>query len=147
SSAACGHAGRPAIRIGVLVDCTGVAGFLHDSTLAGAEWPLIERGAHLLGPGPAGGVSPADVAGRRVELVEGCSESGVFTRLNRETRRLVDVEHVDAVIGGMGESDAIVLRDLARRYPTVPFLAASSWAAEATMQRPAPNLYRFFPDL
>jgi branched-chain amino acid transport system substrate-binding protein len=137
---------RPAIRIGVLVDCTGVAAFLHDSTLAGAEWPLIERGAHLLGAGPASGVSGVDVAGRRVELVEGCTENGLYTRLIRETRRLVEVEHVDAVIGGMGYSDAIVFRELARRYPTVPFLVASSWAQEATMQSPAPNLYRFFPD-
>src|SRR5262249_36160295 len=106
----------------------------------------IERRAHLLGAGPASGVSAAKVAGRPVELVEGCSENGLYTRLIRETRRLVEVEHVDAVIGGMGYSDAIVLRELARRYPTVPFLAASSWAEEATMQRPVPNLYRFFPD-
>ena len=41
----------------------------------------------------------------------------------------------------------MVFRELARRYPTVPFVLAGSWAREATTHAPAPNLYRFTPDI
>ncbi len=40
----------------------------------------------------------------------------------------------------------MVFRELARRYPTVPFIVAGSFAREATVHDPAPNLYRFSPD-
>ena len=82
-----------------------------------------------------------------VELVEGCSESGVYGRLITETRQLVEIDHVDAVVGAFGWSDGMVFRELARRYPTVPFVLAGSFAREATTHAPAPNLYRFTPDI
>jgi branched-chain amino acid transport system substrate-binding protein len=78
--------------------------------------------------------------------VEGCSETGIYGRLITETRRLVETEHVDAVVGAYGWSDAVVFRELARRYPTVPFIVAGSFAREATAHHPAANLYRFSPD-
>ena len=54
---------------------------------------------------------------------------------------------MDAVVGGMGASDGVVLRELARRYPTVPFLVAGTSVREATAHDPAPNLYRFSSDV
>ena len=65
----------------------------------------------------------------RSRLVEGCSESGVYGRLITETRQLVEIDRVDAVVGAFGWSDAVVFRELARRYPTVPFLLAGSFVA------------------
>ena len=93
---------------------------------------MLQHGGRLAGKGPAGGVRGAHVAGRRIEIVEGCSETGVYGRLITETRRLVEIDHVDAVVGGFGFSDGIVFRELARRYPTVPFLLVVSAAREAT---------------
>lgn len=142
-----GQSARAAFKIGVLVDCTGIGAETHDWSLAAAELPLLQRGGQLAGRGPASGVRDATVAGRRVEFVEGCSESGVYGRLITETRQLVEVDHVDAVVGAFGWSDGMVFRELARRYPTVPFVLAGSYAREATSQRPAPNLYRFSPDV
>ena len=81
----------------------------------------------------------AKVAGRRIEIVEGCSETGVYGRLINETRQLVEIDHVDAVVGGFGFSDGIVFRELARRYPTVPFLLVVSVVREATVHRPPPT--------
>ena len=119
----------------------------HDWSLAGAELPLLQHGGRLIGKGPSSGVEGAKVAGRRVELVDRCSETGVYGRMIVEARRLVEVDHVDAVVGAFGSSDGIVLRELARRYPTVPFVIAGSFAREATVHDPAPNLYRFSPDI
>ena len=108
---------------------------------------MLQHGGRLAGKGPGGGVQGAKVAGRRIEIVEGCSETGVYGRLINETRQLVEVDHVDAVVGGFGWSDGIVFRELARRYPTVPFLLVVSAVREATAHRPAANLYRFVPDI
>ena len=146
-AAGCGDASDAPFKIGVLADCTGIVSATHDWSLAAAELPLLQHGGRLAGKGPAGGVRGAHVAGRRIEIVEGCSETGVYGRLITETRRLVEIDHVDAVVGGFGFSDGIVFRELARRYPTVPFLLVVSAAREATAHQPAANLYRFVPDI
>jgi branched-chain amino acid transport system substrate-binding protein len=145
--AGCGHSEGAPFKIGVLVDCTGIGAETHDWSLAGAELPLLQHGGELVGKGPASGVRGAKVAGRRIELVEGCSESGVFGRLIPEVRQLVEVDHVDAVVGGFGWPDGAVFREIARRYPTVPFLLVESVTREATLHEPASNLYRFMPDI
>jgi branched-chain amino acid transport system substrate-binding protein len=46
----------------------------------------------------------------------------------------------------LGETDGLVLRNLARRYPSVTFLLGDSMAQEATLRDPAPNVFRFGPD-
>jgi hypothetical protein len=142
-----GQSSRAPFKIGVLVDCTGIGAETHDWSLAAAELPLLEHGGRLAGNGPASGVRDATVAGRGVELVEGCSESGVYGRLITETRQLVEIDRVDAVVGAFGWSDGMVFRELARRYPTVPFVLAGSFSREATTHTPAPSLYRFTPDI
>jgi branched-chain amino acid transport system substrate-binding protein len=76
----------------------------------------------------------------------GCSESGVYATLVDEARRLVESEHVNAVIGPIGSGDGIVLRDVARRYPQVPFLLADSIAQEATLDDTQANVFRLTMD-
>jgi hypothetical protein len=71
---ACGG-GRQAVRVGVLTDCQGGLSFLYQATLSGAELPLLERGAKLLGDQPSDGVAGITVAGRRVKLLLGCAGS------------------------------------------------------------------------
>ena len=62
------------------------------------------------------GVTDATAGGRKIELVRGCAETGEFAVFLEEARRLVEKEHVDAIVGGNGPS----IRDVARLYPTVP---------------------------
>ena len=134
------------IRIGVLADCRGLFAGLQDLMLGGAELPLIERGARLRGPKPSNGITRAKVRGREVELVSGCSELGEFTVLVQETRRLVEHDHVDVIVGTVGGGDGIVLRELARRYPNVAFVIAGTATREVTSVRAPRNLFRFQPD-
>src|SRR4051794_10574447 len=101
-AAGCGDESGAPFRIGVLADCTGIAAETRDWALAGAELPLLQRGGSLAGKGPAGGVRGARVAGRKVELVEECTETGVFARMITAARQLVEIDRVDAVVGGMG---------------------------------------------
>ena len=141
----CGGAERP-LRIGVIVDCVGINRPLRNAELSGAQLPLIERGAHARGPRPSDGLDPVEIAGRPVELVPGCTELWEFSALTTEARRLAEVEHVDAIVGGGGSPEEVVLRDVARRAPGVLFLPAVHGPREATLRHPAPNLYRFAGD-
>ena len=146
AGSSCGRSADP-IRIGVLVDCTGIIAASHDPALAAAELPLLQRGGRLRGHGPNSGVTGATIAGRPVELVQGCTESGVYSRLIAETERLIDTDHVDVIVGATGWGDGIIMRELAHRHPTIPFVVAASWAGEVTLHDPAANLYRFVPSV
>lgn len=144
---ACGGTSQHPLRIGVIVDCVGAFRALQDQELSGAQLPLIVRGARKAGRNPSDGVHGVRVAGRDVEIVPGCSESGEFTTLTQVARQLVEREHVDAVVaGGPFSVDGIPLRDLAHRYPGVAFVAAANGPREVTLQRPAANVYRVAPD-
>jgi branched-chain amino acid transport system substrate-binding protein len=140
--AGCGENGKSTIRIGVLGVCQGVFAPLYQDVLAGAELPLLQRGAKLRGSKPTDGVRGAKVAGHPVELVFGCSD-GTGERALAEVRRLVEKEHVQILAGAETSSAAIAIRDYAKTQPGTTFLIALSPTAEATLSRPAPNVFRF----
>jgi Periplasmic binding protein len=140
----CGGSAEP-IRIGVLSDCFGFFGAYNDIVLAGLELPLLERGARLAGRKPSDGIVGAKVAGRPDRVA--CTGTTFFNTLIEQTRRLVEIEGVDVVIGPTwGPTDGFVLRDVAERYPDVAFVPGVSLAPEETLRDPAPNLFRFTPD-
>ena len=136
---------RP-FRIGVLTDCVGIYRALDDAELSGAQLPLIERGARLRGRRPGEGISDVRVAGRRVELVRACSETIEFSTVFEQARRLVEAKHVDALVAGTLGVDGLGLREVARRYPDVPFVATPTGTREVTLSARPPNLFRVAPD-
>jgi branched-chain amino acid transport system substrate-binding protein len=147
AASGCGGGERP-IRIGLLTECQGgLFGGYEDAMLAGAELPLLNRGARLTNGKPSGGVSGARVAGRDVELVRGCAEVTVLTPLVEEARRLVELEGVDAIVGPWGIGEGFVVKELARRYPEVAFVLTRSDAQEVTLRNPVSNVYRFDSDI
>jgi len=144
AASGCGGGEQP-IRIGLLTDCRGTFSGYEDAALAGAELPLLNRGARLTNGTPSGGVSGARVAGREVELVRGCTEEGDYTILVDEARRLVELEGVDAIVGPFGQPDGLIVKELARRYPEVAFVPAFG-AQELTLRNPVSNVYVFDTD-
>jgi branched-chain amino acid transport system substrate-binding protein len=144
---ACGGDAQRPLRIGVIVDCVGGLRAFEDGELAAAQLPLIVRGARTVSKDPSDGVRGGRAAGRPVEILRGCSESGEFSTLTQVARQLIEREHVDAIVnGGFFPVDGFALRELARHYPDVVFVAASSGPREVTLDRPAGNLYRVAPD-
>jgi branched-chain amino acid transport system substrate-binding protein len=141
---AAGCGGKDPVRVGVLVDCTGIVGAAKEQVRAAVTLPLLERGAQV---GDAiGEVQGARVAGRPVEIVESCTELTYFSRLITATRELVEDEDVDVVIGPVGTPEGPVMRTLAERYPNVSFILGPGLAQEATLRESQPNLFRFQPD-
>lgn len=131
---------REPVRVGVLLECTGLLVGTRDSVLAAASLPLLQRGGRRtpdLVSGSAGG--------RRVELVPTCTEFTYPHRVVLATRRLVEVDGVVVVVGPIGGAENIAFRDLARRFPSVTFLASEMGSQETTLRDPPPNLFRFAP--
>ena len=118
----------------------------HDWALAAAELPLLQHGGKLEGAGPSSGVEGA-TAGGRPSTGRGLHRDGLYGRLIQEATRLVETEHVDVVLGTAGWTDAVAMRDVARRlsHRTVHhrrFVAARGHRPG----RPA-QFYRFEPDV
>jgi ABC-type branched-subunit amino acid transport system substrate-binding protein len=127
------------LRVGVLADCAGFLESLRDVTLASASLPLLERG----GTRTAEGGAQARIAGRRLKLIPACTEFTYLHLLILATRRLVENDKVDVVVGPIGATESVVFRRLAARYPDVTFIAAQVGAQETTLKDPQRNLFRF----
>jgi branched-chain amino acid transport system substrate-binding protein len=132
------------VRIGLMTICEGAFGLTSEPSIAGAELPLLRRGATLAGARPTDGVAGATVAGRSVRLFFGCGDQTGETAL-AETRRLVEGVGVDVLIGPGYIGEGLAIKEYARNRPDVTFVATSP--AQATTQHdPVPNLFRFTPD-
>lgn len=122
-SAACGGGDRDAVRIGLLADCEGFGAPFYDVTIAGAELPLIRRGGSLAGPVPADGVDGVSIGGHPLELSFGCAGDAIGNML--ETRRLVELEGVDVLIGPNTIPYTLAVAQYARRHRDTAFLIAT----------------------
>ena len=132
------------VQVGLLRECSGLLAATKDGAVAGAQLPLLRRGARLRRDGSR--LENARVGGVEIELVPACTETGRLTQLIAETRWLVEAKGADVVIGPLGTSEGALMRTLARKYPDVTFLIGWGLAQEATLRDPLPNLFRFTPD-
>jgi branched-chain amino acid transport system substrate-binding protein len=136
---ACG-AERAPVRVGVLLECSGLLVGSRSSVEAAASLPLLLRGGHRTGDRVTG-----SAGGRTVELVPACVEFTYPHKVVFTTRRLVELDGVDVVLGPIGGGENVVFRDLARRFPDVTFLASEMGSQETTLRDPPPNYFRFAP--
>jgi branched-chain amino acid transport system substrate-binding protein len=141
----CGGGGVAPIRIGVLADCEGLYGFARDASYAGAELPLIQRGARLLGSDPSDGISQTEVAGRKIQLLFGCGDDTTQTALS-EARLMVEQLGVDILIGPTLNGESLTLKEYARQRPETTFVDTVASVQSLTLDDPAQNVFRFSYD-
>ena len=148
AASACGGGPERPLRIGVVVDCVGGLRALGDGELAAAQLPLIARGARPGRREPDATACTADARpGGASRSCAAAASRASSARSPRSARQLIEREHVDAVVaGGSFQVDGLALREVARRYPDVVFVAAANGPREVTLERPAANLYRVAPD-
>jgi branched-chain amino acid transport system substrate-binding protein len=139
AGAACGGEREP-VRVAVLLECSGLLVGSRDSVLAAASLPLLERGGRRTGERVTG-----SAGGRRVELTTACTEFTYLHELVFATRRLVEIDGVDVILGPIGGAESVVFRDLAAQFPDATFLASELGAQETMLREPPPNLFRFAP--
>ena len=137
-------AGDSQIRIGLITVCEGYYALTSEPSIAGAELPLLNRGATFTGTRSSAGVTNATIAGKSVELFLGCGDQTGDTAV-AEARRLVEQVGVDVLIGPNYISEGLAVKDYARNHPEVTFVATSP-AQALTLFEPVPNLFKFGPD-
>ena len=83
--------------------------------------------------------------GKKIELITGSSDASPASAI-RATRKLVEQDGVQVMIGPLSGSEGLAVKDYAKTKPNVTFLNGTSAAQDTTLRNPAPNFFRFSTD-
>ncbi len=119
--------GQP-VKIGLLATLEGPFAAGGADGMRGAELAVKQRG----------GV----VAGRKIEIIKASSDAKPEVAVNA-TRKLVEQDKVDVMVGPLSGGEGIAVKDYAKTQPNITFINGSSGAQAATLVNPAPNFFRF----
>jgi len=135
------------IKIGFLSDCEGAFGSFFEPTISGAHLALIRfAGATAAGEAPSDGIEGAQIAGKDVEIVGyGCADDTADKAIE-ETRRLMEQQDADVMIGPLSGDEGIAVANYAKEHPDKTFVNGIAGAQDATLKVQAPNFFRFHPD-
>jgi branched-chain amino acid transport system substrate-binding protein len=135
------------IKLAVLSNCEGAFGAFYEPDIAGAQVPFINRGAKAENPKkPSDGITGAEVAGKKVEFVGyGCSD-GTADKAIDETRRLMEQEDADILIGPLSGDESIAVANYAKEHPDKTFVNGAAGAQDASLKVQAPNYFRYNTD-
>ncbi len=105
------------IKVGFLSTCEGAFGAFYEATAGGFNVPLINRGAEATSEVPTDGIEGAEIAGQPVEIVGyGCSDETPDMAV-QETRRLMEQEDADILIGPLSGDEGIAVGELRQGAP------------------------------
>jgi len=130
AGAAYAQQGQP-VKIGLLATLEGPFAAGGQDGMRGAELAVRERG----------GV----VAGRKIELIKASSDAKPDVAVNA-TRKLVEQDKVDIMVGPLSGSEGIAVKDYSKTQPNITFINGSSGAQATTLVNPSPNFFRFNTD-
>jgi len=139
--------GGDTIKVGFLSDCEGAFGSFFEPTIAGTHLALIRyAGGQPAGSKPSDGIKNAKIAGKNVEIVGyGCANDTADKAIE-ETRRLMEQEDADVMIGPLSGDEGIAVANYAKEHPDKTFVNGVAGAQDATLKVRAPNFSRFHPD-
>ena len=80
--------------------------------------------------------------GKKIELITGSSNASPDSAI-RATRKLVEQDGVQVMVGPLSGSEGLAVKDYAKTQPNVTFLNGSSAAQDTTLRDPADNFFRF----
>jgi branched-chain amino acid transport system substrate-binding protein len=83
--------------------------------------------------------------GRKIEWIRESSNAQPDIALAR-TRKLVEQDNVDIVLGPLSGAEGIAVRDYSRTVPSKTFINGSSAAQDTTLRNPSANFFRFNTD-
>jgi branched-chain amino acid transport system substrate-binding protein len=122
---------QEAIKLGALATLEGPFTVLGQDGIRGVELALKERNY--------------TVAGRKIEFIK-ASSTGAPDSAVSATRKLVEQDKVQILIGPLSGSEGIAVKDYAKSQLQTTFLNGTSGAQETTLSSPAPNFFRFSTD-
>lgn len=85
------------------------------------------------------------VAGKDIEVVYASSDASPDSAL-RATRKLIEQDKVDILIGPLSGDEGIAVKEYSKTKPDLTFVNGAASAMEATVVSPSPNFFRFHGD-
>jgi branched-chain amino acid transport system substrate-binding protein len=139
--------GGDTIKVGFLSDCEGAFGSFFEPTASGFNQALIDKaGAKPVSKKPSEGVTGATVAGKKIDIVGyGCADDTADKAIE-ETRRLVEQEGADILVGPLSGDEGIAVANYAKDHPDKTFINGIAGAQDSTLKVQAPNFFRYHPD-
>jgi branched-chain amino acid transport system substrate-binding protein len=139
--------GGGTIKVGFLSDCEGAFGSFYEPTISGFHQALIDAaGAKPKGEKPSDGLTGAKVAGKNIEIVGyGCADDTADKAIE-ETRRLMEQEDADILVGPLSGDEGIAVANYAKEHPDKTFINGIAGAQDSTLKVQAPNFFRYHPD-
>ncbi len=119
---------QDSIKMGALSTLEGAFTVLGEDSMRGVKLALQEFG-YMAG-------------GKKIELITGSSDASPDSAI-RATRKLVEQDGVQVLVGPLSGSEGLAVKDYAKTQPTVTFLNGSSAAQDTTLRDPAENFFRF----
>jgi branched-chain amino acid transport system substrate-binding protein len=135
------------IKVAYLSDCEGAFGAFFEPDIAGANLAMIQfAGATPSGEKPSDGFEGAKVGDSEIEFVgAGCADDTADKAIE-ETRRLMEQEDADILIGPLSGDEGIAVANYAKEHPDKTFINGTSGAQDTTLKVQAPNFFRFHSD-
>jgi branched-chain amino acid transport system substrate-binding protein len=119
------------VKIGLLATLEGPFAAGGQDGIRGAELAVKQRG----------GV----VAGKKIVVIKASSDATPDVAVNA-TRKLVEQDKVDIMVGPLSGAEGIAVKDYSKTQSNITFINGSSGAQGATMVSPSPNFFRFNTD-
>lgn len=128
SFASTGAMAQDSIKMGALATLEGAFTVLGEDGMRGVKLALEEHG-YMAG-------------GKKIELITGSSDASPDSAI-RATRKLVEQDGVQVLVGPLSGSEGLAVKDYAKTQPDVTFLNGSSAAQDTTLRGAAENFFRF----
>ena len=135
------------IKVAYLSDCEGAFGAFYEPDIAGANTAFIKfAGGKAAGTKPSDGLEGVKIGDSEVEFVgTGCADDTADKAIE-ETRRLMEQEDADILIGPLSGDEGIAVANYAKEHPDKTFINGTSGAQDTTLKVQAPNFFRFHSD-
>jgi branched-chain amino acid transport system substrate-binding protein len=116
------------VKIGLLATLEGPFAAGGQDGMRGAELAVKQRGGM--------------VAGKKIEVIKASSDAKPDVAVNA-TRKLVEQDKVDIMVGPLSGSEGIAVKNYSKSQPNITFINGSSGAQATTLVDPSPNFFRF----
>jgi len=121
-------AAQQVVKIGVLATLEGPFAAGGQDSMRGAELAVKQRGGM--------------VAGKKIQIIKASSDAKPEVAVNA-TRKLVEQDKVDIMVGPLSGSEGIAVKDYSKTQPNITFINGVSGAQATTLVNPSPNFFRF----
>src|SRR5688500_6016150 len=116
------------VKIGLLATLEGPFAAGGQDGMRGADLAVKQRGGM--------------VAGKKIEVIKASSDAKPDVAVNA-TRKLVEQDKVDIMVGPLSGSEGIAVKNYSKTQPNTTFINGSSGAQATTLVDPSPNFFRF----